>query len=255
MHPDLCMLLPVLVSQLLIYLGATGTGPLIQHCLQAGVYLDLLTSVTEVNSTGSLSGDIASLSTLLGAHMFMVHCNLVSSKGNSGHKAALQHVSMGTLCKLLASMLSLRAYLTVKPKKAHAAELKKTKEVCKAWALLPPVRRLYFSTSIACASRQTLATERRSCSSGVQGFENSPQALLLVATRCMLDTTTLCEDAKTEAVGSGLLNQLRSIACENLAVLTGRRAGNFTDRTNSCMWYASATCSELPSCHVLICLT
>lgn len=118
-----------------------------QHCLQAGVYSDLLTSVTEVNGTGSLSGDTAALATLLGAHMFMVHCNLVSSKSNLGHKAALEHLSIGTLCTLLANMLSRRAYLSVKPKKAHADELKKTKDICKAWALLPPVRTRHFTAS------------------------------------------------------------------------------------------------------------
>lgn len=54
----------------------------------------------------------------------------------------------------------------------------------------------------------------------------------------MLDAAVLCEDAKKEALGSGLLSQLRSSTSENLAVLTGRRAGNFTDRTNQCIWYA-----------------
>lgn len=236
-------------------------------CMQAGVYSDLLTSVAEVNSTGSLTGDTATLTTLLGAHMFMLHCNLLSSKGNSGCKAALQHVSMGKLCKLLASMMSRRAYLSVKPKKAHATELKKTKDCCKAWALLPPVRIvscLVYMGSLAtttglcaracrscmslratyfkiCVSEAALRSARNSQSSGVKGFENSPQALLLVATRCMLDAAALCEHAKAEAVSSGLLNQLRNVACENLAVLTGRRAGNFTDRTNSCMWCALAS--------------
>ena len=52
----------------------------------------------------------------------------------------------------------------------------------------------------------------------------------------MFDAASLCEDAKKAALNSGLLNQLRSISSENLAVLTGRRPGNFTDRTNSCMW-------------------
>lgn len=119
------------------------------------MYLDLLTSVTEVNSTGNLSGDTASKVTLLGAHMIMVHCNLVSCKGSPGHKAALQHVSMATLCKLLASMLSRRAYKSVKPDKAQAAELKKTQDFCKAWAVLPPVRAL----SRSCTS-QTFAPHK-----------------------------------------------------------------------------------------------
>lgn len=79
---------------------------------------------------------------------------------------------------------------------------------------------------------------------GMQGFENSPQALLLVATRCMLDSAALCEHAKKEALESGILNQLKSVACENLAVLTGRRAGDFTDRTNSCMWYVFTPLSD-----------
>jgi hypothetical protein len=108
--------------------------------LQAGVYSDLLTSLTEVNITGNLLGETATLATLLSAHVFMLHCNLVSSKSSTGHKAVLLHVSMGALCKLLAITLSRRAYLSAKPQKPIAVELKKTKDVCKAWALLPPVR-------------------------------------------------------------------------------------------------------------------
>lgn len=117
-----------------------GTIALKWDTVQAGVYADLLTSMSEVNSTGGLPGDTAALTTLLGAHVFMIHCNVVSSKGSSGQKAALTHVRMATLTKLLASMLSRRAYLSVEPNKSHLVELRKTKEVCRAWALLPPVR-------------------------------------------------------------------------------------------------------------------
>ena len=141
---------------------------LTQHSAQAGVYLDLLTSVTEVNSTGSLSGDTASAVTLLGAHMFMVHCNLVSSKGNAGRKAAVQHVSMGTLCKLMASMLSRRAYKSVKPNQAQSAEMKKTQEFCKAWAVLPKVRAPYLCTGLNLCHTNRSWTSMLICNTGVR---------------------------------------------------------------------------------------
>jgi hypothetical protein len=76
----------------------------------------------------------------------------------------------------------------------------------------------------------------------VQGFEYSPQALLLVAARAMLDDVALCEATKPVAADAGLLHQLSRVAAENMAVLTGRRPPDFTDKTNACMWYVPRTC-------------